>query len=169
MTVDTFEQISMLSVSARKASQRKDWTHVGKCASDILKLNPKHPEGHFLQGLFEKALNHPLKAIKSFENALIVDQNRYDAAIETANQYLIATRHKESIELLQKYEPMLSNSPRYLDMAGTVYTTLNMSERAWPLYQRANKLQPNIDLFQANMAACAVYLGKIEIPNELYL
>ena len=37
-----------------------------------------------------------------------------------------------------------------------------MPERAWPLYQMANELQPGIPLFQGNLAACVVYLGKIE-------
>jgi tetratricopeptide (TPR) repeat protein len=43
-----------------------------------------------------------------------------------------------------------------------------MPERALPLYRKANELQPGIDLFQANLAACAVYLGLIDEAREIY-
>jgi tetratricopeptide (TPR) repeat protein len=53
-------------------------------------------------------------------------------------------------------------------MAGTVYAHIGMPERAWPLYQRANELQPDVALFQANLAACGVYLGKIKEAKAVY-
>src|SRR5687768_6199222 len=53
-------------------------------------------------------------------------------------------------------------------MAGTTYTHIGLPEKAWPLYQQANALQPGVDLFQANMAACAVYLGKFDEAKALY-
>ena len=62
----------------------------------------------------------------------------------------------------------MSNSPMYLDLAGTIYTEVGLPERAWPLYERAVELQPGVDLFQANLAACAVFLGKIEEATEVF-
>jgi tetratricopeptide (TPR) repeat protein len=71
--------------------------------------------------------------------------------------------------LLAKYEGKLDNSPMYLDLAGTVYTEIGMPQKAWPLYEKATTLQPGVDLFQANLAASGVYLGKIDEAREIYL
>ena len=71
--------------------------------------------------------------------------------------------------LLEKYESSLGNSPRYLNLAGLTWTMLGLHERAWPLYRRANELQPRMPLFEANLAACSVYLGKIDEARALYL
>ena len=62
----------------------------------------------------------------------------------------------------------LGNSPLYLDMAANTYSRLGLHASAWLLYKKANNLQPDIDMFQANLAACAVYLGKIEQAKAIY-
>jgi len=162
------ENRSILSVMARKAAQKRDWAAVSNCAKDILKQNSKSPEGHFLTGLAEKGSRRPARAAKAFAAALELDAGRYDAAIELANQYFIGRRNADAADLLARYVDMLDNSPRYLDMAGTVYSDIGMPARAWPLFQRANELQPGIDLFQANLAACGVFVGKIEEASDIY-
>jgi tetratricopeptide (TPR) repeat protein len=162
------EQRSILSVMARKAAQKRDWVAVNNCAKEILKQNNESPEGHFLTGLVEKGSRRPAKAAKAFAAALELDAGRYDAAIELANQYFIARRNADAADLLGTYVDMLDNSPRYLDMAGTVYSDIGMPERAWPLFQKANELQPGMDLFQANLAACGVFLGKIKEAGDIY-
>jgi tetratricopeptide (TPR) repeat protein len=162
------DSVARISAAGRAAVQSKDWVTVRSCADEILKRVPDSPEGFFLSGLCEKSAARPLKAAEAFERALQLDAGRYDAAIELANQYSIARRNADVAALLARYEPMLGNSPRYLDMAGTVYTEIGMAERAYPLYRKANELQPGIDLFQANLAACGVYLGKIDEAIAIY-
>ncbi len=162
-------EISRLSNAARGAVEAREWAAVGHCASEILRLDPESAEGHFLAGLAMKVERKPLRAIETFERVLELDESRYDAAVELANQYSIARRNGDAADLLARYEEALSNSPIYLDMAGTIYTEIGLSERAWPLYQKATALQPGVDLFRANLAACAVYLGKIEEARESYL
>ncbi|MEP2652300.1 MAG: sulfotransferase, partial [Paraglaciecola sp.] len=160
--------LSMLSDKARKSVQVQDWETVTTCANLILQEDESNSEGYFLLGLVERVSNRPAKAAKAFENALKLDANRYDAAIELANQYSIARRNSEVADLLAKYVDKLGNSSMYLDLAGTIYTDIGMPEKAWPLYKKANELQPDVDLFQANMAACGVFLGKIEESREAY-
>jgi tetratricopeptide (TPR) repeat protein len=153
---------------ARAAVQAKDWDTVRSHAGEILRKSHDHPEGHFLDGVQHKAANRPLKAMAAFERVLALDPERYDAAIELAGQYSVARRNGEAAALLARYAERLGNSPRYLDMAGTTYTEIGMPERALPLYRKANELQPGIDLFEANLAACAVYLGLIDEAREIY-
>jgi len=159
---------SIFSVMGRKAVQKQDWAAVSNCAEELLKQNGESAEGHFLKGLVEKAALRLAKASEAFAAALDLDAGRYDAAIELANQHCAARRNGEAAAVLAQYEGMLTNSPLYLDMAGTVYSDIGMPEQAWPLYRKANDLQPGIDLFQANLASCSVYLGKIDEAKKAY-
>jgi tetratricopeptide (TPR) repeat protein len=163
------DEVSRISTTARRAVEARDWPTVAACANEILRREPGSAEGYFLRGLFAKVDKQPSKAIESFEKALALDSRRYDAAVELAGQFSLARRNREAAALLAKYETALSNSPLYLDLAGTIYTEIGMSEKAWPLYESANALQPGVDLFQANLAACSVFLGKIDEAREIYL
>lgn len=160
--------MQQISSVARQAWARQDWATVDHCATEILRRDSRSAEGHFLHGLTRKAVQKPALATKAFERALSLDPSRYDAAIELAGQHSIGRRNAEAAALLAQYESRLSNSPRYLDMAGTVYVEIGLPERAWPLYCEANQLQPGVDLFMANMASCAVYIGELEEARVLY-
>ena len=162
------EHLAQISATARKAVQQQDWASVSSCAQEILRWDSTSPEGYFLTGLVMKASRQLVNAAEAFARALELDSNRYDAAIELADQHSIARRNGRAAELLAKYEGALGNSPYYLNMAGTVYADIGMPERALPLYRRANELQPRIDLFQANLAACSVTLGEIEAAKAIY-
>ncbi|MDA0978177.1 MAG: sulfotransferase [Proteobacteria bacterium] len=153
---------------ARQAAQRQNWAVVHQGATQILQIDPAEPEGYFLMGLSMKAARRQDAAVQAFEKVISLDSKRYDASIELANQYFLVLRTAEAYQLLESYSSQLSNSPRYLDMAGTIYADLGLSEKAWPFYKRAVKLQPDIDLFQANLAACATFLGKIEKAEKIY-
>jgi tetratricopeptide (TPR) repeat protein len=157
-----------LAATARRAAQSQDWRTVSACANEILGRDGQSAEGHFLSGLVEKVSQRPIKAAAAFARALELDPGRYDAAIELANQHSIGRRNAAAAELLARYETRLNNSPRYLDLAGTVYTEIGLAEKAWPLYRQANALQPGVPLLQANLAACCVYLGKIAEAKALY-
>ena len=157
-----------LSEQARRAAQLFDWNTVGEAAARILGRNPDSAEGHFLRGLHCKGLGQHRPALQAFSAALKLDEARYDAAIELADQLVIAQNNAAANTLLDAYVPMLSNSPRYLDMAGTAFDSIGLPEKAWPLYKRATTLQPDIELFRANLAACSAYLGKVDDAESLY-
>ncbi len=161
-------EISQISVTARRAVQSQDWATVAACANEIIRQDASSAEGYFLAGIVERVSQRPVKAAQAFEKALDLDVDRYDAAVELANQYSIARRNGEAAELLAEYEKKLDNSPMYLDLAGTVYTEIGMPQKAWPLYKKATDLQPAVDLFQANLAASGVYLGKIDEARDIY-
>ena len=154
---------------ARKAVQAGDWATVRAYAKKIIKQDKKGPEGYFLSGLCEKASGRSMQAIAAFSRAIKLDAGRYDAAIELANQYAMLLRNNEATDWLKRYESRLANSPLYLDMAATVYTRLGLHAKAWPLLQKANQLQPDLDQFQANLAASSVFLGKISEARGIYL
>ena len=156
------QYIQQLSGAARQAVRARNWPQVKSCAREILNRSRDNAEGHFLLGLAEKGVGRTEAAVKSFSRAIRADEGRYDAAVELAGLYLRASRHGDAADLLRRYENKLENSPLYLDMAGTIYSNAGLPERAWPLYRKANDLQPGVDSLQANLAACSVFVGKIE-------
>ena len=161
-------EVTNLSNAGRQAAAQQDWSTVHICAKGILSRVANEPEGHYLLGLVEKAAQHPKKAIAAFESVLGLDAERYDAAIELASQYSMGRRNGEAAAMLTQYEGALDNSPKYLDMAGTTYSEIGMPDKAWPLYQKACELQPEISLFKANLASCAVFVGEIDVARKAY-
>jgi tetratricopeptide (TPR) repeat protein len=159
---------AMLSSRARGAAQAGDWRAVHACASTLIQQQPMDPEGHFLDGLAKRGLGRPAEAIQAFEQALRLGHDRYDAAIELAGQYQLMSRHADALRLIEAYRGRLGNSPMYLDMAGTICSRLGLHERACPLYEEANRLQPGVESLQANLAACWVYMGKIDEAIAIY-
>lgn len=157
-----------VSAAARQAVSRKNWATVEVCAREILEADDADPEGHFLAGLVAKAADRPEQAVESFARALELSAERYDAAIELAWQYSAARRNGDAAAILAQYEDRLTNSPLYLNMAGTIYLQIGLPERAYPLFKRADNLQPGIDLFQANIASSAVFVGEMEEAKTIY-
>ena len=160
--------LKQLGAAGRSAAFRRDWATVDACARELLKRENQSTEGHFLAGLVCKASQQADSAVEAFSRTLELDDARYDAAIELANQYCLAQRHGDAFALVDRYESSLSNSPLYLNMAGSIFSGIGMPDRAWPLFNKANELQPGIDLFLANLAGCAVFLGKIEEARQIY-
>lgn len=161
-------ELKNLSNAGRQALSQQDWATVHLCANGILSRDANEPEGHFFLGLIEKAQEHPKLAIAAFEKVIELDENRYDAAVELASQYSMARRNREVAELLGRYESALENSPKYLDMAGTVYSEVGLPDKAWPLYKKASELQPDVALIKANLASCAVFVGEIDVAKRAY-
>ena len=157
-----------MSAVARRAAQARNWPQVRACAQEILHRQNDSAEGHFLLGLAEKAAHRSLQAIESFSAAIASDPGRYDAATELAEQHMHEHRYGDAADLLARHESLMQNSPRYLNMAATIYVNIGLPARGWPLYRRANELQPGVDSIQANLAACSVYVGKIDEAKAIY-
>jgi len=161
-------ETAQLTLAARQAVTAKDWARVSALAIEISRRTPADAEGPFLMGLVDKAARRTEAAARLFQQALSKDPERYDAAVELANQYLALNRYGEAHELLDRYRAKLHNSPLYLDMAGQAYFIMGHYEQAWPLYEQASQLQPNAEIFQAHLASCAVYLGKMDLAKSIY-
>jgi tetratricopeptide (TPR) repeat protein len=169
MTSGSQDPIEVLISNARQSMVNKDWGQVEALATQILDLRPDNAEGFYLAGVVSQAARNYLEAIERFQTGLKHAPNRYDIAIQLANSYSMMRRNGDAADILAKYASTLHHSPRYLDLAGTIYTEIGLAERAWPLFERANELQPGVDVFQANLATCAVFLGKIDQARGIYL
>lgn len=161
-------EIDRISASGRQAVSARNWPQVGACGMEIKRRDPNNPEGPFFLGLAQKAAGRWQAAADYFAAALDIDASRYDAAIELAWQLVLLNRFAAASELLDGYREKLQNSPLYLDLAGQAYTRLGRYDAAWPLYEKALELQPNVEPIEVNMATCAVYLGKTRRAQEIF-
>lgn len=157
-----------LSLKARTLARSANWTAVESCARQILKLDKDSAEGHFLCGLAAKGRSHAPAAEKSFLRALKRDARRYDAAIELADMHVKVQRSSDAVALLDRFVPLLDNSPLYLEMAAQAFSRLDLHEKAWPLYKAACSLQPEVERFQSGLAGCSVFLGKADDARKIY-
>jgi thioredoxin-like negative regulator of GroEL len=157
-----------LSRKARTLARASDWAAVETCARQILKRDKDSAEGHFLFGLAAKGRSRSEAAEKSLLRALRKDPQRYDAAVELADMHVKVQRNADAVALLDKFVPLLENSPLYLEMAAQAYSRLDLHEKAWPMYRAACTLQPEIERFQSGLAACSVFLGKAEDARKIY-
>lgn len=160
--------IGQASAAARKAARAADWPTVQAQAREIISRRRNDAEGYFLLGLAERGVGRLAQAERTFRRAIELGPQRYDAAIELARMYLQSNRYGDAVALVESFEPMLDDSPLYLDVAGTIYVSVGLPERAWPLLKRANELQPGVAALRANLAACAVYVGEIGTAKSLY-
>lgn len=160
--------VEQMSQAARLAAQQKNWPQVKTLARDILGRRRDSAEGYFLLGLAESAANRREQAVKAFRRALELDDARYDAAIELARTHMQTNSCGNAVALVEQYESRLSNSPRYLDMAASVYIDAGLPQRGWPLLELANELQPGLQSLQANFAACSVFVGKLDEAKKRY-
>ncbi|MEP2653123.1 MAG: sulfotransferase [Paraglaciecola sp.] len=157
-----------ISQQARKFVQERDWANVMLLARQIMVQDNNEPEGHFLYGMACKYTGQITQSIEAFKQVLALDSERYDAAIELAFQYLVTLKHNEAFSLVSNYEKALDNSPLYLHVGAKIYSGLGMHINAWPLYVKANEIQPNVDMFKSDLASCAVLLGKVSDAKMIY-
>lgn len=154
--------------TARQAVRAGNWRVVQSCSLQILSIEPENAEGWFLTGLVAKQAGRSAAAIEAFSKTTTLDPSRYDAAIELAWQYWLAVQLPECLEVLERYESMLENSPLYLEVSANVYTRLGLHTKAYRLYARACELQPEIYRFKESLAKSSVFVGKIDEARKIY-
>lgn len=161
-------EIVHLAAAGRQAVKARDWARVSACAMEISKRTPQDAEGPFLFGLAQKAAQRTESAARYFARAIELNGSRYDAGVELASQYILLNRYADARRLLDRYRPLLDDSPVYLNMAGQTYAAMSLYRDAYPLYKKAIAKQPRVEPFKANLASCAVYLGKIDEARSIY-
>ena len=134
----------------------------------MLGTAPDDAEGHFLLGLAAAGGHRAPDAMRAFARARELDPRRYDAGVELASLYQRLGEHGNAVRLLHACETQLAGSPYYLDMAATIYANAGLPGEAWPLYARADELQPGLDALRARLAAACVHVGQTGRAVAIY-
>ncbi|MCH5374193.1 MAG: sulfotransferase [Planctomycetes bacterium] len=131
-------------------------------------MDERNADGWFLRGLAAGSRRAYREAYAAFSSVLEADPKRFDAALELAAVCLAMLRHGEAAAMLEEIAPSLESNPKLLFRAAEIYTRLGLHDQAWPLYLRADQLQPESSRVQASLAACAVLVGEIDHARSLY-
>jgi thioredoxin-like negative regulator of GroEL len=166
--MNTIPEQHPLSQQARAAFHTGNLPAFEQSLQQFDSLFPASAESSFLLGLLERARQHPKLAADAFAKALAINPERYDAQVELAALQVVLQDPNQAMELLGSLPREAQNSPMYLNLAGSVYSELAVPELAFPLFQQALALQPDSELIRANLAACAVFMGEIELADKLY-
>lgn len=161
-------ELNQLLNAGQQALSQQDWPTVEQVNAQLQKNFSNIANAHYFSGLASRVKSQVPEALESFKQALKLDPQRYDIGVELANMYSISRQNGLAAKLLEQYVPKLHDSPRFLDLAGTIYTEIGLSELALPLFKRACELQPDAQIFKANLATCAIFLGDIELGEKLY-
>ena len=161
-------ELNQFSNAGQQAVMQQNWPALEQIAAQMRQKFPNSAQTYYLSGVLLRVKRLVPDAIEAFKTGLSLDDKRYDIAVELANLYSMSRQNGLAAELLDHYAPMLDNSPRYSDLAGTIYTEIGLSERALPLFKRACELQPEAQIFKANLATCAVFVGDIDLGEKLY-
>lgn len=161
-------ETNRLLSAAHAAIQASDWNQVNACAFELLRVSPNSADAPFLMGLAQKAANRHEAAADYFERAMGLDDTRHDAAIERAFQLTHLQRYADAKDLLKASLGGLADSAHYMDLGGSAYFAMSLYDAAWPCFETAVQLQPSVDAYQIHRAECAVYVGHIDIAQQIY-
>ncbi|MDH5434010.1 MAG: sulfotransferase [Gammaproteobacteria bacterium] len=163
------ENLLLLCQNARDAFHRNDWISLLTISNRIINDYKHESEGYYFSGIANKGLRKYDLAIKSFIRALEINDKRFDAAIELADIYLIFLRYTDSFEVLDRYIRLISNNPYYFHLSGKIYTGLGLHDKALPLFEKANQLQPNQDVIRGDLAKCLILNGRSREAKKIFL
>ena len=164
----TSAQAQALSRRARDAIGRRDWQTLQQVTSLLLSELPHDAETLFFAGMEAKARGATSEASQLFQSGLEFAPKRHDLMIELANQRVRMAQHSEAFALLDRASAQLGSSPFYSDLAATLFVELGLPERALPLAETAHRLQPEVEVFAANLAVCCGYMGDTVRAVDLY-
>lgn len=153
---------------ARQAVAQGRWDQVDTLALQISAKAPGDASGPFLLGLAAKARQQGDSAARYFEQALAFSPSRFDIGIELAHQWVAEHRYAEAMSMLRDYAPQAGGHAHYLDLAGQAYFAMSQYEDAHQLFAAALQINADAEQTAARFAACAVYLGDIEVARKTY-
>ena len=160
--------IEQLSQSARQAIAQRNGRVLHDSFTQILQIDPKNAEGHFLKGIFFKVQQKRAVATSALSTAFELDNGRYDAAVELADLLAARQDYDAAKDLLKQSEEAMKNSPYYLNFAGEIYTRLGLHDAAWPLFKAANDIQKDAIPIETNLAASAAKVGRYDVAQDYY-
>lgn len=147
----------------RMALDREDFAAARLRAQDLLELDPKRADAHFLVGLVEFKAGRLQEARPHFQEAIAAASTPYaEAWYNLGLLERAAGRHEEAIAA---YTQALAARPRYLaaiNNLGLVYSDLERHDEAEAQYRRALEIDPKYAAAWSNLARAQAARGRHE-------
>lgn len=162
------EQINQLHISAQQYINRGQLKPAHQACVQILKLQPKHADAHFLLGMIALNMQQMTKAIELIKVAINYKPNLPEYYAFYAKALSMVNRYQEANEAVQKALTLDSDNPMVNDTLAVVLSRLGGHKQAVPLFRKAIEKQPNNPSFYYNLAASLKFIGEFEQAQTAY-
>lgn len=162
------EHINQLHISAQQYINRGQFKPAHQACVQILKLEPKHADAHFLMGMIALNMQQMTKAIELIKAAIHYKPNFPEYYAFYAKALSMVNRYQEASEAVQKAVKMGSDSPMINDTLAVVLSRLSEHRQAVPLFRKAIEKQPDNPNYYYNLAASLKFTGEFTLAQEAY-
>jgi tetratricopeptide (TPR) repeat protein len=152
-------QSESLLQQAGQAFNAGDPLRACQLAEHALRLDPGHPEGHYLAGLAALAASRPAIALDHLREAVSRDPGRADYAVQFARALCAEQRTGEALAAANHALGLRPTDPIMLLNLGCVYVEANAHERALSVFRQAASAAPGNAFVQFNLAMALIALG----------
>ncbi|WP_426701147.1 sulfotransferase [Rhodanobacter sp. Col0626] len=151
-----------LLAQAGTALNQGEPREAGELAVRVLRLEPNHPEAHYLAGLAAMALHQLPQALEHLHQAASLQPQIPNYAIQFARALVRAHRTGEALQVANIAFNLSPLDPLMLDALGTVYAQCHAHERAASVFRRAAALAPTNPSCHFNFATSLIFSGDLE-------
>lgn len=151
--------------AARRAIAQRAWEEAAGYCRQVLQRNRRHAEAHYLVGIITGEMGHLATAIKAFSESLKQAPDNVQARIQLARCMVQVGDHNRAKLEADRARALVPDEARLQDLLGTVYSHIGLQDQALPLFQAAADQASEVELYQSNLAACALFLGLHQIAE----
>ncbi|MGB5940865.1 MAG: sulfotransferase [Rhodanobacter sp.] len=148
-----------LMAKSSAALDQGDPHQAGELAAQALRMQPDHPEAHYLAGLAAMALRQLPQALEHLHQAASLQPRHPAYAVQFARALVRAHRSGDALQVANVASALSPQDPLLLDALGTVYTQCHALERAAVAFRRAVALAPGNPVCHFNFATSLIFSG----------
>ncbi|MGJ8680264.1 tetratricopeptide repeat-containing sulfotransferase family protein [Paraglaciecola sp.] len=162
------EHIKKLHIAAQQHINRGQLKPAHQACVQILKIQPKHADAHFLLGMIALNMQQMTKAIELIRFAINQSPNNPEYYAFHARALSLVNRYPEAESAVQEALKLGTDNPMVNDTLAVVLSRLGEHKKAVPLFNKAIKQQPNNPSFYYNLAASLKFTGEFEQAQAAY-
>jgi tetratricopeptide (TPR) repeat protein len=162
------QQIKQLHLKAQKLINSQQSKAAHQACVQILALDPKHADAHFLLGMIAMNMQQMSKAIGLIEVAISGQPNNAEYYAFLARALSLVNRYQEAYTAVEHGSRLGSNKAMVNDTLGVVLSRLGEHKRAVPLFNQAISQQPNNPNLYYNLAASLKFSGEFTLAEAAY-
>ncbi|MFW8590689.1 tetratricopeptide repeat-containing sulfotransferase family protein [Glaciecola sp. 2405UD65-10] len=167
------EKITQLHRAAQQylnqaASNKNALKQSHQACVEMLKLDPKHADAHFLLSMIALNMQQMTKAIELNKVAIQFAPQNAEYWAFYARSLSLVNRYEEARTAIEKGMKLGSNSPLVNDTMGVVLSRLGEHARAVELFNKAIGKQASNPSFCYNLASSLKFLGDFKQAQQAY-
>ena len=164
----TADKLNHLHRRAQHFLNKRAFKQAHQACIDMLKIEPKHADAHFLLSMVALNLQQMTKAIELGKVALRYAPNNAEYWVFYARSLSLVNRYEEARYAIEKGLLLGSKNPLINDTMGVVLSRLGDHKKAVVQFKKAIDEQPLNPAFHYNLASSLKFLGEFNAALAAY-